>query len=372
MAKKLPSKISVAALSVALAVQGAEVPTEFRLIPAGPFQSWDGRPGKGLSWVLSDNQAAVIVSAALARQSDYVIDFEHQTLFKRENGQKAPASGWFKDLEWRPGDGLYAVNVRWTAEAAADIAALKYRYISPVFAYDEKTGAVLAIRMAALTNDPGLDGLGDLSQAALSALLSDQPQESAMDELLEQLRWLLNLPVGATAEDTIAQLQKLIDQLKAGPAQAAASFDLAAYLAEFKSTTASLSAVTALPDPAKFVSIATLSAVQGELTQANAELAELRSEKTGQEVDRVVTEALTAGKLTPATEAWARDLGKKDMAALTAYLSAVAPVVVPGATQTGGKSVSGTGSAQHTDVDLAVMTALGLSAEQYAAGKMEA
>ena len=47
-----------------------------------------------------------------------------------------------------------------------------------------------------------------------------------MDELLEQLRWLLNLPVGATAEDVKAQLQKLIDSLSGGQGVAAASVDL--------------------------------------------------------------------------------------------------------------------------------------------------
>lgn len=371
MPRNSKTSIAVASLAASLDLQDGQAPTEFRLIPAGPFQSWDGRPGNGLSWQLSDQQAAVIVSAALARQTDYVIDYEHQTLHKEKNGQPAPAAGWFRDLEWRPGDGLYAVNVRWTAQAAADIASERYRYISPVFPYNQKTGEVLAIRMAALTNDPGLDGLTDLSEAALSALFSDQPeQESSMDELLEQLRWLLNLPVGATAEDVTAQLQKLIDQLKAGPAQAAATFDLTKYLAEFaKGATAALSAGN--PDPTKFVAVATLTAVQGELVQANTKLAALEAEKLGQQVDKIVIEALSSGKLTPATEAWARDLGKTNLAALNSFIAAAAPVVVPGTTQTGGAGAGSPGNNQPSGVDLAVMSALGLTAEQYAAGKIK-
>jgi hypothetical protein len=35
-----------------------------------------------------------------------------------------------------------------------------------------------------------------------------------MDELLEQLRWMLNLPLSATAEEVLAELNKLSAQIK--------------------------------------------------------------------------------------------------------------------------------------------------------------
>lgn len=35
-----------------------------------------------------------------------------------------------------------------------------------------------------------------------------------MDQLLEQLRWLLNMPVTATVDEVVTELQKAIDQLK--------------------------------------------------------------------------------------------------------------------------------------------------------------
>jgi hypothetical protein len=35
-----------------------------------------------------------------------------------------------------------------------------------------------------------------------------------MEELLERLRWMLNLPISATAEDIIAELNKLVAQIK--------------------------------------------------------------------------------------------------------------------------------------------------------------
>lgn len=125
------------------------------------------------------------------------------------------------------------------------------------------------------------------------------------------------------------------------------------------------------PDPAKYVELAVLSGVQGELSVARTELAALKAEKTVTDVDKVVTDALAAGKLTPATETWARALGKTDLAALKAFVAAAPAVMVPGTTQTGGAGKPDAGNSQPSDVDVAVMKALGLSAEQFAAGKKE-
>lgn len=189
-----------------------------------------------------------------------------------------------------------------------------------------------------------------------------------MDELLEQLRWLLNLPVGATAADVLAQLQKLQDQIKAGePAATAASFDLVKYLSDQRAEMVALKADAGKsPDPAKFVEIATLTAVQGELSTTRTELAALKAEKCGAEVDRVVTEALSAGKLTPAMEAWAKKLGGTDLAALKSYVDAAPVVAKPGATQTGGKAPDGAVASGLTEVEMAICKQMGVSAEDFA------
>lgn len=362
VSKRQP-QFAIGALSVELVSSGA-APDEFRLFPAGEFRSHDGRPTECAAWLMTDEDGLRLVAEATARQSDYVIDYEHQTLRAEKNGQPAPASAWFKNLEWRTGDGLYVIDPSWTALAAQRVIDKEYRYVSPVFSYDKTTGRVGKLLHAALTNNPGLDGLTDL--AALAALVSiPQPQESAMDELLDQLRWLLNLPVGATADDTIAQLQKLIDQLKAGPAQAATSFDLIAHLAKVEGSVAALTGATA-PDPAQFVAVATLTAVQTELATSQTELAALKAEKLDVEVNRVVTEALSAGKLTPATEPWARELGKTNLAALTSYVAAAQAVVTPGVTQTGGAAPAGTETAALSAEVQAVCAQLGVDPKDYA------
>ena len=329
--------LAVSALAIELSA-GAP-PTEIRLLPAGSFRAVDGRPGADLSWNLAAPPAQAIVAASASRASDLVIDYEHATLSAQQSGAKAPAAGWFKALDWRDGDGLYATDVRWTATAAEMIGAGEKRYISPVFGWDRNTGEVLSVLMAALVNSPGLDGLTDLS--ALAAL--SFAQESEMDDLLQQLCWLLNLPVGSPPADVAAHLDKIITQLKAGPAAAAASFDLGQHLSEMATQVAALSATQ--PDPAQWAPVTAVSALQNDLTTARTELAALRAKVQKGQVDAVVVEALAAGKLTPALETWARELGNQNLESLSAYLASVTPGMVPNTTQSDGTAPAGTTAA---------------------------
>lgn len=313
----------LAILSTAISATGNEI----QLLPAGTFQARDGRPTDAPHWLLDDTIGQALVALAAARETPYVIDYDHQTLRAEKNGQAAPAAGWFKELEWRPGVGLFAVNVQWTDKAAAMIAANEYKFISPVFLYD-KQGRVQEILMAAITNNPALDGMDDVMVAAATRMVSldAQPtQESAMDELLEQLRWLLNLPVGATAEDVKAQLQKLIDQLSGGQGTAAASADLSALLAANQTQIATLTANQV--DPARHVPVATMVALQ-------AEIATLRAKAGGDEVEQLVTAALGDGRLLPAQESWARDLGQANPAALRSFLDTAPRIAALSRTQT--------------------------------------
>ena len=156
-----------------------------------------------------------------------------------------------------------------------------------------------------------------------------------------------------------------------GLAETATEADALAALSALRATHTAALTAAAVPDPAKYAPVAALTAVQGELATANAKLVALNISQQTAEVDAVVTAALAAGKLTPATEGWARDLGNKDLAALTAYIDAAPVVVAPGVTQTGGEKPAGGGSHRNTDTDVAVMKAMGLTAEQFAAGKQE-
>lgn len=155
--------MSTAARASLTALEG-QAPSEFRLLPAGQFKAKDGRPSGLQGWNLTDAAAWQIIGKAQRQQDRFLIDYDHQTL--AGDGTRAPAAGWFSRLEWRPGDGLYAVGVEWTPAAQAAIAAKEYRYISPVLTYDPKTGNVTGLRMAAIVNYPAIDGLTNLAAAA--------------------------------------------------------------------------------------------------------------------------------------------------------------------------------------------------------------
>ena len=338
--KRNPISLAIAALGVEL---NAGAPADVRLIPSGFFRSVDGRPAECAAWLCTDEDGQRLVAEASARTSPQVIDYEHATLHAKKTGAKAPAAGWFKALEWRPGDGLWAVGVDWTALAAADIASKAYRFISPVFSYDPSTGRVQKLFHAALTNDPGLDGLTDLAALAAELLLPPtNPLEISMNELLKKLLAALGLQESATEAEALAAV------------------------ASIKTNVATLSAqVAAPPDPALYAPVSVVTALQAEGAGLKTQLATLSAEIDGAKLSKVIADGLAAGKLTPATEVWARDYGKKDIAGLCNYLASASVVVAPGETQTGGNKPDGQLDA--TDSQAVADAALSYQTEQ--AGK---
>lgn len=290
--------------------------SEIQLMPAGEFRAKDGRPTNAPSWHLNAALAQKLIAASASRGTPYVIDYEHQTLHAATNGKPAPASGWFSQLEWREGAGLFAVGVEWTAAASAMIAAKEYRYISPVITYD-LDGAVTGLLMAAITNNPAIDGMDGVLLAAatrqFAALTLLPTSEPHMDKILALLRTLLNLPADADEAAILAKLETLSGKVKEDPVMAAAaSIDLIDLVSNQRTQIAALGA--AAPDPAQFVPIAALHQLQQHVAQLNSSV----------NVDRIETAvqaALTSGKLVPSLAPWARDLGKKDFAALTSFIA---------------------------------------------------
>lgn len=284
-----------------------------RLIPAGAFRAADGsgRPTDAPHWRLDADQAAILIARDRARGSRRVIDYEHQTLLSAQNGQPAPAAGWITGLEWRDAPdanpGLYA-TIEWTEKAAAMIAAGEYRYLSPVFPYDA-SGLVLDIGPAALTNNPGLDGLTDL--AALSALYPDHQETPPMKELLKAL----GLADTAPESEAIAAVAALKDKAAEGDTRVAA---LTAEVTTLKA---------AQPDPAKYVPVDAVAAL-------TAEVAALKAAQAKSELDDLVEIGLSDGRLNAALEPWARTLTP---AALKAYLDKATPIAALKGMQTGGK-----------------------------------
>lgn len=340
-------KTSVAALASALPTDGGAV----QLLPAGTFRSSDGsgRPADAPHWKLDAASAARLIARVAAKANPLVIDYEHQTLYAEKNGQPAPAAGWFagRALEWRDGKGLFATAPEWTPPAAAFIANREYKFISPVFDYDRASGEVLDIRMAALTNSPGLAGMAAVALTALNDFSTEEVPP--VNETLKKLLAALGLAENTGEAEAVSAAVAL-------KAKADSADGLNTQVAALKAQT---------PDPAKFVPVETMQQLQTQVASLTARLNE-------GEVADVVDAALTAGKLLPAQKEWAVELGKSNLAALRSYVEKTPAIAALGGMQTDGKDLGGDKGNQTTSADLAVMKALGLTAVQFAAGKQEA
>lgn len=330
---KTSLRIHIAACSTRLREPG----TEIQLFPAGVFRARDGRPAGIDGWRMDADAARKLVALASQRQTPFVVDYEHQTLYAETSGNPAPAAAWFERLEWREGDGLYAVDVEWTARAAALIKGDEYRFLSPVFKFD-KTGVVTELLMVAVTNNPAIDGIADVAAARY---LPQPEEEPTVDpELLK----LLGLAEDATAEQVRAAVQALMDASKKSEA------DMAALRGQIDK-----------PDPEKFVPVSALTDLQTRMAALSAQVV------TG-EVDQLVGKGLEDGRLTKGMEDWARELGKKDIAALRGYLDSAQPIAALTGQQTNGKAPP-EGDNQLTDDELAVCRHMGQTPEEFLKAK---
>lgn len=299
----------------ALAAHSLQLPDQagdwYQLIPAGVFMGVDGRG----PYELAD--PGKVLAAFAARGADLCVDYNHQTLSAIDKQGPVPAAGWIKELQARE-TGMWA-RIEWTETAQAALTAKEYRYLSPVFRFSKTTGEVMALDGAGLTNDPNLH-----LQAAASR------QGAFMDELLERLRYLLNLPLTTTTEELLVQLDKLKSLISGQPAVEAMSRALGlpetAPLAEI--STALHARIAQAPDPAKWVPMDAFQSV-------NARLQALDTTQKTETIERLVTAAMSAGKVAPAMEAWARDYASRDPQGFSDFVASApaltAGQVVPGA-----------------------------------------
>lgn len=332
--------------------------TRQRLMPAGRFEAPRGAMMGAGPWNLTAAAAQGIIDRASGRGTDIPLDYEHQILLSEQNGKPAPAAGWLdpRSLSYEPDaqePGLYG-DIKWTDKAAAAISSDEYRYLSPVFTYDPKTGEPIDLHHLALTNVPGIDeGLA----AALSAahFPTHETPEAPTVELAELIA-MLGLAEDATEADVtsaIAALTANRDHLAALRQEfnVAKGSDLVAALRDKLSKGV---------DPAKYVPLDTVN-------QLRDEIAALRSSDTERTVDDLVTAALSDGRLLKTMEPWARELGKKDIAALKSYIEASQPIAALKGTQTNGKAPADDeeGNEKLTDNQLAMCKAAGISVEDF-------
>jgi phage I-like protein len=248
------------------ATAATAAPEWIELLPAGVF---NGRDGRG-PFRLDDPEAVIAATGALRMESGIPIDYDHATDLAAPSGRPAPAAGWIREL--RVKRGAIWGRVEWTARAASAIASREYRYVSPVFQFDPKSGAVKRLLRAGLTNNPNLY----LTAIAAARTVAANDEVQAMEKFLSRLREILGADAEATSDVLAGQVAELA--ARASAAQSAAHAQAG--------------------DPAHYVAIAEF---QKALTELNA----LKAERARERASAAVDEATRAGKLVPAQREWA-------------------------------------------------------------------
>jgi phage I-like protein len=378
-----PSAIAVAILNarpttLGLAVLDAQLTQQddgwYQLLPVGPFKARDGRPFDvpGGHWQLDKTIATTLINRAKALGQDILIDYDHQTLKVDQNGQPAPAAGWYNadEIEWREGQGLF-IKPRWTERAAALVAAKEYRFLSAVFPYDAQ-GRPLELRMTAITNDPGVVGMQALAALSAQPIQPGQPatltKENSMNELLKKL--LAKLGIELTGDPTDEQLQKALTELDSLQASAKKAPELEAALSAEKTALAALKAQTtsvqqgAQVDLAQYVPVATYNAL---VTQVAA----LTAQVDTTDAATLIKEARLAGKVVAAEEEYLTAFAaQKGVAALKALLEPRPAIAALTARQTAAVTLPAIkGEAVLSAEDKYAADQLGISHEDFAKAK---
>ena len=239
------------------------------------------------------------------------VDYHHQSLESTAKTGLVPSAGSVVELADR--DGAIWGRIEWTANAAAAIEAKEAKYLSPVFDYDQAL-RIEKIVSVGLTNLPNLY-LNPLSVNSLGG---------AMDELIERLCYMLNLPVTSTPEEIKGHLQRLIDSLGQAPATDAAMNQLGVTLKLPGKPWAEIAtAAHALCVPGATVPIA-------EFERVSHALNLLQEQGRQAEIDTAINQAKTSGKLAPSMEEWARGYAKQDLQGFKTWAANSLPVVNAG------------------------------------------
>lgn len=249
------------ALNIRLPEDGT-LPDWVELIPAGELVI--GRDGR--KWI--NPTPDQVVAAFDSNGADLPIDWEHATEKKAPKGEPAPAAGWIKQMEVR--DGAIWGRIEWTDKGTDDVENKRYRYLSPVFVYTLQNRRIVRITSAGLTNQPNLH---------LTALNQEETQtkENGMD-LLKAICQALGLTDGTTDEQAFAKVTAM-------------KGDLAT--AQNRAETPSLE---------KFVPRGDYDAATTRATNAEQKLKDQEAKTLGDEIDTAINQALTDGKITPASK----------------------------------------------------------------------
>lgn len=188
------------------------------------FKKGENDTQKGV--FLFDEKAAEALLAKYQRNGvELSFDYDHAMVKPDSSPLDRVAAGWY-GLEMVDGE-LWAVNIRWTPRARKAIEDREWRYTSPAFLTEGKTGRIKSLLNVALTNLPASVGMEPIAAHAIDAD-TGSTEENEMTKPAEPSKGELIVLTGADSEDAarvvvlgwkseaekVPALQKEIEELK--------------------------------------------------------------------------------------------------------------------------------------------------------------
>lgn len=356
---------------------------------------WLGHPAQEERITADDLRAAHadLDARYTANGTRMVADWEHQSLtaMRRGDAAPAPAALWFDGFELRNNDTeLWAHVERYTKEAMDALVARRYRYLSPVFTFNRpnpKTGEPQSLRLinVGLTNSPFMTELPALVNSLFGAeahggrgaaggpdsQTATQGKESSMG-LLAKIVALgiaanaLGLQDGASDEDV---LKAVADKLKGVVANAALETRLTGVanslgLPEASAQEVVLAEIGRLKKPGLDPGRAAVANALGlapdsPLETLTGAIGALQRHALDNRAERLVANAVEAGKIPPATKEWWTTRAQADFAGTEAVIGGL-PVVLDPASNTDGPA-PGAAANSLTAEEKAVAAQLGVA-----------
>lgn len=276
------------------------------IVPFGRF------PHPGGMQVIDNGAVERIMDQFSKWERDIVVDYQHESL--KECG-RAPAAGWVKAKTAAvTKNGIEAV-IEWTGEAREMIESKNYLYLSPVFEKEE--GVIARLFNLGLTNNPNIQAMAPLVNQSTN-------QEILMENKSKE--------------------QSLADN----PEQAVQAPENAPTLASLLGDVVALLGLT--PD-----------AGDEEVITRIKELAKETASKRQSEIETLVNDAVSAGKLRPSLSDWAANLARSNPGSFNTFLVNSGPSAPLGGVMTGGNRAR----PRLSESESSVCRLLGLDEKEY-------
>ncbi|VAX15349.1 hypothetical protein MNBD_NITROSPINAE04-1953 [hydrothermal vent metagenome] len=224
---------------------------------------------------------------------DIVVDYRHESM--KECGT-ARAAGWVKTKTARIAENGIEAVIEWTDQAKKLIESKEYRFLSPVF--ESIDGKITGLLNLGLTNNPNIH--------VMPPLVNQLPtQEINMEEkeLTETLKEKLGLDKEAENSEIIAAVETVLNEKEIAPALASMLGDTLALLG------------------------LTPEATNEEIIEKIESLAKESAAGRDEGVERMINDAVMAGKLRPSQKAWARNLASLNPESLRLFIANSGPMV---------------------------------------------